>query len=227
LNINVHIISAILRRDAKDATYKFALLRALVQTVTEQRAHLRVVDNGFSVGASDTTGAIGSATASNTSTGANILTTGGPLRTAPFLNAYPLGLLVWYWMQYYYPIFAHADFIPQKNGESERMERGKTLAIRSHFLPVITYYANRGGFAQLYFDVLRDQVPAGIRPAVLAMMRSVRDTVVKMPMHHMGFSVFKEPYSLVRAEKGRMMGTSYLRCFRSRARCTSIRNCTR
>jgi hypothetical protein len=234
LNINVQFISAILRRDAKDATYKFALLRALVQTVTEQRAHHRVVENRFA-GAAVVTSKSGFAkkswdasmsdgfldvsdirsqgyriaSASNASSNESILSTGGPLRTAPFLYAYPLGLLVWYWLQYYYPIFAHSEFIPQKNGESERMEKGRTLAIRHHFLPVIAYYAHRGGFAQLYFDVLRDQVPADVREAVLALMRSVRDTVVKMPMQHMGFSVFKEPYSLVRAEKGRMRGTSY------------------
>jgi hypothetical protein len=89
------------------------------------------------------------------------------------------------------------------------MERGKTLAIRPHFTPVIAYYASRGGFAQLYFDVLRDQVPAEIRLAVLAMMHSVRDTVVTMPMQYMGFSVYKEAYALVRARKGRMKGTSY------------------
>lgn len=112
-------------------------------------------------------------------------------------------------MQYYYPIFAHTEFIPQKNGESKQMQKGRTLAIRPSFLPVIAYYADKGAFAQLYFDMLRDQVPADIRPKVLSLMRSIRDTLVTMPMQHMGFSVYKEPYSLVRAVKGRMQGTSY------------------
>jgi hypothetical protein len=94
----------------------------------------------------------------------NSIITGGPLRTAPYLYRYPLGLLVWYWLQYYYPIFEHDGFIPQKNGESSRMEKGKTMAIRRDFTAVIFYYTSRGGFAQLYFDLLRVHIPVHSDP---------------------------------------------------------------
>lgn len=227
MKISSHIITAILRRDSKDATYKFALLRALVQTVTEQMAHKRYTHNPFldpnrhqsslSTGKSDKTevSLVGLKSLEEQGSGVSFKqnegfqTTDGPLRTAPFLYAYPLGLLIWYWLQYYYPLFAHSEFIPQKNGESDRMEPGKTLAIRRLFLPVIEFYGSRGGFAQLYYDLLRNEVPSEIRPKVLDLFRGICDTLVKMPMYHMGYSVFGEPYSLVRAKKGRITGLSY------------------
>jgi hypothetical protein len=209
LKINANFITAILRRDAKDTTYKFALLRGLVQVITVQMAHKRISENVFSgmgegVGLSNGV-SLGGITGDS---GTPILT-GGPLRTAPYLYRYPLGLLVWYWLQYYYPLFEHSAYIPQKNGESSRMEKGKTMAIRRHFDPVISYYASKGGFAQLYFDLLRDQVPAEVATGVRNLLREIAAILIKMPMHHLGFSVFYEPYSLVNARKGRIIGLSY------------------
>jgi len=40
-------VTALLARDSKDATYKFALLRAIVPCVTGQRAHKRIDENPF------------------------------------------------------------------------------------------------------------------------------------------------------------------------------------
>ena len=45
--LDTRIVTALLARDSKDATYKFALLRAIVQCVTEQRAHKRIDANPF------------------------------------------------------------------------------------------------------------------------------------------------------------------------------------
>ena len=45
--LDTRIVAALLARDSKDATYKFALLRAIVQCVTEQRAHKRIDGNPF------------------------------------------------------------------------------------------------------------------------------------------------------------------------------------
>ena len=41
------IVTALLARDSKDATYKFALLRAIVPCGTEQRAHKRIDEKTF------------------------------------------------------------------------------------------------------------------------------------------------------------------------------------
>lgn len=192
MKINANIINAILRRDAKDATYKYALLRALVQTITEQSAHKRIVENPYL------------STPSDFELGA-----GGPLRGALFAIRFPLGLIVWFWLQYYYPIFSHPYFIPQKNGETTDLRDGKTLAIRRPFAPVVSYYESRGGFAQLHYDLLKNEVPAEIGPSLLELLRKLCDTVVKMPMKYMGFSVFSEHYSLVNAKKGSIRGLSY------------------
>lgn len=224
MKINANIVNAILRRDAKDSTYKFALLRALVQIITEQMAHKRWSDNLFGGNADGLNPAsrnrinaaelqanqpFDAGSHPPTDNSSSSLISGGSLRTAPYLYRYPFGLLVWYWLQYYYPIFEHDAFIPQKNGESSRMEKGKTMAIRRDFTAVISYYTSRGGFAQLYFDLLRDQVPEAVRPAVRAMLRKIADTIYKMPMLHLGYSVFNEPYSLVNAQKGSIKGLSY------------------
>lgn len=192
MKINANIINAILRRDSKDATYKYALLRALVQTVTEQSAHKRVSENPFCSDPSDFE-----------------LGVGGTLRKAPFTVRYPLGIIVWYWLQYYYPIFAHPHFIPQKNGETSQMSDGRTLAIRRPFGPVINYYASRGGFAQLHYDLLKNEVPNDIRPSLLELLRRLSDIIVKMPMKYMGYSVFSEHYSLVNAKRTAIRGLSY------------------
>lgn len=45
--LDTRIVTALLARDSKDATYKFALLRAIVQCVTEQRVHKRIDANLF------------------------------------------------------------------------------------------------------------------------------------------------------------------------------------
>jgi hypothetical protein len=192
MKISAHIINAILRRDAKDATYKFALLRALVQTITEQNAHQRLVANPS---ISDLIG--------NNSEGKT------PMSHHPVVFRYPLGLLVWFWLQYYYPIFSSEVFIPQKNGESPDREPGKTLAIRPLFESVSRFYKEIGGFPQFYFDLLHDTIPGEIRSDVRALLRKIQDTIVKMPMRHMGFSTFGVDYALVNASKGTIRGLSY------------------
>jgi hypothetical protein len=79
--LNAHIISAVLRRDSKDTTYKFALLRGLVQLVTEQFAHHRLVENPLFDGA-------------DSMAGADRI----PYRGHPVVYRYPFGILVWYWI---------------------------------------------------------------------------------------------------------------------------------
>lgn len=190
--LNAHIINAVLRRDSKDSTYKFALLRGLVQLVTEQFAHHRLVENPLFNGTDSVVGADRI-----------------PLRGHPVAYRYPLGILVWYWLQYYYPIFAHDQFVPQKNGESPDMQPGVTLAIRRPFIELVKYYSTTGGLAQLRYDLLKDDVPSDISNSVAILLRKLSETIVKMPIYYMGSSVFGEPNSLVFAERGRIRGLSY------------------
>jgi len=66
--LNTQILTAILSKDSKDSTYKYALLRAMVQCVTDQNPHKEKAENGW--------------------------------------ITYPFGLLIYYWILYYYPIFS-------------------------------------------------------------------------------------------------------------------------
>jgi len=46
--------------------------------------------------------------------------------------SYPFGLLIYYWLLYYYPIFASKVFIPQKNGETPELRSG-TIKTASYY----------------------------------------------------------------------------------------------
>jgi hypothetical protein len=153
-------INTIIARDSADATYKYALLRGVIE-VCQQSSHLMESD---------------------------------PDRADRVW--FPLGLLVEKWLLYYYPIFAAPTFIPQKNGETEEQESGKSVSFRRHFLPVIEYYRERGGISVFYNDYFRGQIPAGVQPAFLALIRAIRSTITNMPMKHLGYSQAKEHYSV-------------------------------
>jgi hypothetical protein len=137
--LDTRIVTALLARDSKDATYKFALLRAIVQCVTEQRAHKRIDENPFAreMDAGHGQGALSTReipstrkqTTPDDEAGRNRIhpneETGRQhihpedgsaskpiLPNGPYMISYPLGLLVYFWMFINYPIFAHRVFIP-------------------------------------------------------------------------------------------------------------------
>ncbi|MEX0770239.1 MAG: HNH endonuclease domain-containing protein [Balneolaceae bacterium] len=169
--MNTQILTAILSKDSKDATYKYALLRAMVQCVTDQGPHKGKADNGW--------------------------------------ISYPFGLLIYYWVLFYYPIFAHKDFIPQKNGETPELRKGRTIAFRREFNKVIEYYRNRGGFPQFRFDLIHDQIPDGIQRGVILLLRKIQHTIKGMPMKHLGYYEFKKHYSLVNYDTRTISTSSY------------------
>lgn len=198
--LDTRLVTALLSRDSKDATYKFALLRAIVQCVTEQRAHKKIDANPFAWKAGD--GSVSKPILPN----------------APYVISYPLGLLIYFWMFYYYPIFAHPVFIPQKNGESPDLDAGRTIAFRREFNRVIDYYRGKGGLRQFRYDLIHESVPGDIRPAVLSLMRKIRSTITRMPMKHLGFSIFNEHYSMVRSTSGTIREPSYAGLIRDAGR---------
>jgi hypothetical protein len=188
--INSKMITAILQKDSKDSTYKFALLRALVQCVTEQRHHIRFAadesaENMFESSLNSNK--------SNSST-ANIQNPISP----DYWISYPMGLLVYYWLMYYYPIFAHIQFIPQKNGESRLLESGKTIAFRREFNVIIDFYRHIGGHQRFRIDLVHNTIPKDIKSSVLQLFRKIHRTIEGMPMKHLGFSIFREHYALVK-----------------------------
>ena len=169
--MNTQILTAILAKDSKDATYKYALLRGMVQCVMDQSPHKNKAGNGW--------------------------------------VSYPFGLLVYYWLLYYYPIFASEVFIPQKNGETPELERGKTIAFRREFNKVIDYYKRRGGFPQFRFDFIHEDVPESIQRDVIVLLRKIQQTIKNMPMKHLGYYEYNRHYSLVTHDTNTIRTPSY------------------
>lgn len=169
--LNTQILTAILSKDSKDSTYKYALLRALVETVIEQSSHRsKRKDNWVS---------------------------------------YPFGLLVYYWVLYYYPIFGNTVFIPQKNGESPTLEKGKTIAFRREFNRVIKSYEGKGDLSQFRYDLIRNRIHKDVQKNVIDLLRKIQHTIKGMPMKHLGYSVFNEHYSLTKYSTSTIRTPSY------------------
>jgi hypothetical protein len=142
----------ILRYESKDTTYKFALLRGLIE-ISSESPHIK---------------------------------TGTDFVTAPF------GLLVEKWVQYYWPIVEQD--IPQKHGG----EKAKPLAFRRVFKELTDLYSRKGGFAQFRHDYHNDRLSQSDQIKYLALLRKLRQTIATMPMKHLGQSVFKDLYRIVR-----------------------------
>ncbi len=109
-SLTIKDLAKIIERDSKDATYKYALLRATIEVVQEH-------DNYKSI--------------------------------SEKRALFPLGLLILKWLKYYYPIFSHDSFIPQKHGDS----RQRTIAFRSELEKVIDLYPTTKTSDQLFYDL--------------------------------------------------------------------------
>ncbi len=106
----------------------------------------------------------------------------------------PIGLMVERWLMYYYPFIESDKFIPQKNGEKDKP--GVRLAFRPHFKKITEYYVGRGGFSSFFHDLHVKGIPEGVRKEFLALARKISETIVRMPMKYIGYSVFSEYFSL-------------------------------
>ncbi len=167
----VRTINAIIEQDAKDATYKFALMRGAID-ICQQYSHLKDVQGEVAV--------------------------------------YPLGLLAEKWIYYYYPIIAHETFIPQRSAEPEDLSARGTLKFRPQFVRVTDFYRDRGGFDVFWNDYTRGNLSEEIAPDVLALLKSIRDTITGNPMRHLGYSHFKDEYQVFTYKKGPVIrNTSY------------------
>lgn len=158
--MNTAILTAVLSKDSKDSTYKYALLRSIVECVTQRNSHHTKSVEGW--------------------------------------DRYPYGLLIYYWLLYYYPLFSHRVFIPQKNGETPKLEHGKTIAFRREFDKVIKFYHDKGGLQQFRYDLIQDDVPKAIHRETIELLRKIQKTIKGMPMRHFGYSKFGKHYSLVK-----------------------------
>ena len=98
----------------------------------------------------------------------------------------PMGLLVMFWIKYYYPILAYKKHIPQINGNN------RPLVFRNHLSPVISYYDRSLGFTEFYKHLQQGNIPCDIQDDVLELIKKINDTIVKNPMHYIGSAVDKQ-----------------------------------
>lgn len=111
--------------------------------------------------------------------------------------SYPFGILIYRWLLYYYPLFDHSLFIPQKNGETPELKKGRTIAFRREYNTVIESYRSNGGLAQFRYDLIHNNVDDDLKRNVILLLRKIQHTIKGMPMKHLGYSIFNEHYSLV------------------------------
>ena len=155
-------INQIIERDSKDTTYKFALLRGVIDSVHEY-AHLAVLKED--------------------------------------IVEMPLGLLIYKWLEYYYPIIASEIYIPQKNGDALG---GKSLSFRNDLKYITDFYQGKGGMSVFFSDFKKGNVDAAVADHLLQLCKKIRDTITKNPMKHIGFSVHGEHYSIFRYRSNRL-----------------------
>lgn len=161
-NLDTSILTAVLAKDSKDSTYKYALLRGIVECVINSSSHHQKNDEGW--------------------------------------DEYPFGLLIYYWLLYYYPLFSQSVFIPQKNGESPALEKGKTIAFRREYNTIIDHYRYHGGLPQFRFDLIQGSIPDHLSRETVLLLRKIQYTIKGMPMKHFGYSKFNKHYSLVKPQ---------------------------
>ena len=120
---------------------------------------------------------------------------------------FPPGLLVEKWIFYYYPIIANDQYIPQKSGETAEGSSHLRMSFRPLLTKVVEYYKTTGGgLSQFYNDYEKGIIPVEILGSVMELCRKLRTTITDMPMHHLGYSYAKKPFSVFsyRKNEGRV-----------------------
>ena len=157
---DINKILQILKRDQYDATYKFALLRGMLDVIDKDSYELAPADGEKGV--------------------------------------YPLGLLVKWWIYYYFPLI-QAD-IPQKHGELPGGE-GSQIAFRPHLQKALGHFSGEEGYTAFHHEFQRGRITGRAAGDFLAAATKIAETITKMPMLHLGFSANGREYSVVRPEK--------------------------
>ncbi len=103
----------------------------------------------------------------------------------------PLGLLVFKWIVYYYPII-EAE-LPQKS--AGKINDG-SLAFQALFKEITDFYANKNGLSAFHNDFIKDRIDKGIEAKVFELCKVIRTTITTMPMKYIGFSVYKDYYQI-------------------------------
>lgn len=155
-------ISKIIERDSKSTTYKYALLRGVIDIIQDNSPYIAFDDDRVQI---------------------------------------PTGLLIEKWLLYYYPILKSKAPLPQINGHAN-------LAFSSQFYKLIDSYETRGGFSVFYNDLKNKGIPLELHHDFFVLVKSIRDTITKMPMKYIGRSIRNEFYSIFAYENKPLRGIS-------------------
>ncbi|MDH7510117.1 MAG: HNH endonuclease domain-containing protein [Methanolinea sp.] len=101
---------------------------------------------------------------------------------------YPLGLLIEKWILYYYPLFEHAQFIPQLNGERPRNQSAKKVLFRKELTEIAEWYRDKGGFSAFYMEYRRGMIPVDLEDTFRKLIQKVRVAIIDGPIQHLGYS---------------------------------------
>jgi hypothetical protein len=158
-------IANILERDSKSTTYKFALLRGVIEIAQENSPYIQEEGNKVFI---------------------------------------PMGLLVYKFILYYYPLFLSELSVPQIGGNSK-------LAFQDELNDLIRVYQLRGGISALNKDIRGGGVDSEAAGVFLRLGRKIASTIRNMPMKHIGYSVNDTHYSIFQPEvPGRLHRSEFL-----------------
>lgn len=107
----------------------------------------------------------------------------------------PTGLLIEKWLIYYYPLLEAKVTIPQNYGAAN-------LAFEEPFRELIAHYREHNSLSVFYRDLKQGEIPEEVAPVLRKLVKSLRDTITRMPMRYIGNSVYGEDYSVYRKEGG-------------------------
>jgi hypothetical protein len=147
-------ISKIIERDSKSSTYKFALLRGVIDIIQENSPFIEKKDLRVHI---------------------------------------PTALLVEKWLMYYYPILESKLIIPQINSTTN-------LAFENSFRQLIDKYKEIGGFSAFYNDLKNKGIPNELQTNFIQLTKSIKNTIIKMPMKYIGRSISSDYYSIFQLE---------------------------
>lgn len=143
-------IASIVERDSKATTYKYALLRGVIDIVQENSPYVHLECDRA---------------------------------------VFPMGLLVYKYILYYYPIHEAEFEIPQIGGSSN-------LAISTAMNAFIAHYKQMGGLSAFDRDLRGRGLSVEAIPSFIRLARKTSEVIRKMPMKHIGYSITGKHYSV-------------------------------
>ncbi len=96
----------------------------------------------------------------------------------------PIAAIAEKWLLYYWPIFAHGTFIPQRTRE----KRGGRAAvrIRKPLDALIEHYRPTAGLPGFHADLQADRLPDAVQTLYTQALSSLKHTIWDMPVRHAG-----------------------------------------